>query len=252
MTFFRWDELTWTELMNNRDSIIVIPTGSVEQHGHHLPMGTDTFIAEGFTKKLHNKVAGKKLIVAPSLYYTYAKLNSNYLGTINLNGNTLINMGFDLISELLRQGFSKILLINGHLESMPFLMEGIELALSTYDNIKNQENEIPKIIIANWWEFISDEMIDNIFGDKWPGWEAEHAALTETALMQYLYPEMVRDVKIDSGEYEQLPYRILPWNKRVQPSSGSYADPDGATQEIGNLLTEAVILGLTELIKKEF
>lgn len=250
MTLFRWDELTWTELTNHRDGIIIIPTGSVEQHGPHLPMGTDTFIAEGFTKKLHN--VGKKIIIAPSISYTYAKLNSNYLGTINLSGSTLINLGLDLISEFLRQGFKKIILINGHLESIPFLMEGIELALSTYENTKNPNSEIPKIVIANWWEFISDEMIDKIFGDKWPGWEAEHAALTETALMQYLYPEMVRDIKVDSGEYEQLPYHILPWNKRVQPSSGSYANPDGATIEIGSRLTEAVVIGLTELIEKEF
>lgn len=252
MTLFRWDELTWTELTNLRDGIIIIPTGSVEQHGPHLPIGTDTFIAEGFAKKLYNKAIDKKIIIAPSISYTYAKLNSNYLGTINLNGSTLIKLGLDLISEFLRQGFNKIILINGHLESIPFLMEGIELALTAYENSKNTNSEIPKIVIANWWEFISDEMIDNIFGDKWPGWEAEHAALTETALMKYLYPELVRDIKVDSCEYEKLPYRILPWNKRVQPSSGSYADPDGATMEIGRHLTEAVISGFTELIKKEF
>ena len=56
MTLFRWDELTWTELINLRDGIIIIPTGSVEQHGPHLPIGTDTFIAEGFAKKLYNKM----------------------------------------------------------------------------------------------------------------------------------------------------------------------------------------------------
>ncbi|HOW22405.1 MAG TPA: creatininase family protein [Sedimentibacter sp.] len=252
MALFRWDELTWTELTNHRDAIIIIPTGSVEQHGPHLPMGTDTFIAESFAKKLYNKVNDKKIIIAPSITYSYAKLNSNYLGTINLNGNTLINIGSDLISEFLRQGFNKIILINGHLESIPFLMEGIELALSTHENSKKPNSDIPKIVIANWWEFISDEMIDDIFGDKWPGWEAEHAALTETALMKYLYPGLVRDIKVDSCEYEKLPYRILPWDKRVQPSSGSYADPDGATMEIGSRLTEAVISGLTELIEKEF
>lgn len=252
MALFRWDELTWTELTNHRDAIIIIPTGSVEQHGPHLPMGTDTFIAESFAKKLYNKVNDKKIIIAPSITYSYAKLNSNYLGTINLNGNTLINIGSDLISEFLRQGFNKIILINGHLESIPFLMEGIELALSTHENSKKPNSDIPKIVIANWWEFISDEMIDDIFGDKWPGWEAEHAALTETALMKYLYPGLVRDIKVDSCEYEKLPYRILPWDKRVQPSSGSYADPDGATIEIGSRLTEAVISGLTELIEKEF
>lgn len=252
MALFRWDELTWTELTNHRDAIIIIPTGSVEQHGPHLPMGTDTFIAESFAKKLYNKVNDKKKIIAPSITYSYAKLNSNYLGTINLNGSTLINIGSDLISEFLRQGFNKIILINGHLESIPFLMEGIELALSTHENSKKPNSDIPKIVIANWWEFISDEMIDDIFGDKWPGWEAEHAALTETALMKYLYPGLVRDIKVDSCEYEKLPYRILPWDKRVQPSSGSYADPDGATMEIGSRLTEAVISGLTELIEKEF
>ncbi|HOT22237.1 MAG TPA: creatininase family protein, partial [Sedimentibacter sp.] len=136
MTLFRWDELTWTELTNLRDGIIIIPTGSVEQHGPHLPIGTDTFIAEGFAKKLYNKAIDKKIIIAPSISYTYAKLNSNYLGTINLNGSTLIKLGLDLISEFLRQGFNKIILINGHLESIPFLMEGIELALKAYEKSK--------------------------------------------------------------------------------------------------------------------
>jgi len=250
MALLKWDRITWQQLQNNRDGIVIIPAGSVEQHGPHLPIGTDTFIAESLAEKLAEKIQDKKLIIAPSICYTYAKLNSNYPGTVNLDGNTLINFGYNLVSEFFRQGFYKILIINGHMESIPFLMEGFELVLSSL--IKKDADECPKIIIANWWEFISDEMIKDIFKDKWPGWEAEHAALTETSLMLFLHPEMVQDINIVPGEYEHLPYRILPWSKRCQPSSGSYADPAGASSEIGCRLTEAVIAGLVKLVEKEF
>ena len=110
MALLKWDRLTWQQLQNNRDGIVIIPAGSVEQHGPHLPIGTDTFIAESLAEKIAEKIQDKKLIIAPSIFYTYAKLNSNYPGTVNLDGNTLINFGYNLSSEFFRQGFLKCLL----------------------------------------------------------------------------------------------------------------------------------------------
>jgi creatinine amidohydrolase len=107
-------------------------------------------------------------------------------------------------------------------------------------------------VIANWWEYISDEFIDEVFGDRWPGWEAEHAALTETSLMLHLWPDLVRETDTSPRDYQRFPYRILPWPEKARPASGVYADPRGATPEIGRRLAEIVVAGLDGTIQAEF
>lgn len=247
-----WYEMTWPEIAEAAaaGAILVIPSGSIEQHGHHLPAGTDTLISEGIVRRFMAAAGGRRMVMAPPIRYTYAKLNTAYAGTVNLSGPTLIAFAHDLFAEFLRQGFRKILLLNGHMESVAFLAEGAELALEEA-RAKEGPGE-PKIVFVNWWEFVTNSLIDNIFGDKWPGWEAEHAALTETSLMLHLWPDLVRESVPADNSYQQLTYKILPWPAKTRPASGSYADPRGATADIGRRLLEPIVSGLKRVVEAEF
>lgn len=249
-----WFEMTWPEIARAAEegAILVLPTGSVEQHGYHLPTGTDTLISEGIARRLMAAVPERRMLMAPPLRYTYAKLNTAYPGTVNLNGSTLIAFCQEVFSEFLRQGFHQILVINGHMESVAFIMEGAELAL--HHAGAGEGPGRPKVVYVNWWEFVTDKLIADIFGDRWPGWEAEHAALTETSLMLHLWPGLVREVKGGAGEndYQHLTYKILPWPAKTRPRSGSYANPEGATADIGRRLLEPIITGLRGVIEEEW
>lgn len=247
-----WYEMTWPEIARAAadGAILIVPSGSVEQHGHRLPAGTDTLISEGIARRFMDTLPERRLLMAPPLRYTIAKLNSAYTGTVNLNGTTLIAFCRDIFAEFLRQGFRKILIVNGHMESVAFITEGAELALEEY-GAKDAPGE-PKVVLVNWWDFVTEKLIDDLFGDRWPGWEAEHAALTETSLMLHLWPNLVREAPAGGTSYQHLSYRILPWPAKTRPESGSYADPTGATGDIGRRLLEPIVDGLKRVVKTEF
>lgn len=97
--------------------------------------------------------------------------------------------------------------MNGHLESYSFLLEGIELATEGCGDVQ--------VISVNWWDFIGDGLIGELFADRWPGWVAEHAALTETSIMLALHPELVKEELAVAGFIPQpLPYKIFRSRRR--------------------------------------
>jgi len=246
----RWADLTWPELEGLRDTTIaLIPTGSVEQHGPHLPTGTDLYIPMGIMDLLPTqKGAGDfpdRLVMLPPVFHTYAKESDAWTGTINLNGNTLSLYIYDVLRRLFEQGILNAVIFNGHMESYSFILEGIEHAV--------HGREDAHVLSINWWDLISDDLIREVFADRWPGWVAEHAALTETSLMLYLYPELVRMDKMDEGIIPKArSYKIFPQPEKVRPASGMYACADAAEKQIGRRLAQEVLEKLVPILKEEF
>lgn len=242
--------MTWKDIEAEREEMIaLVVSGSVEQHGPHLPTGTDLYIAMGIADRLARYPGAgdvaERLVMLPPLFHTYAKESDAWRGTLNLNGNTLTLMTRDIIEGLFRQGIGKVVLLNGHLESYSFLLEGIELATEGRSGVQ--------VISVNWWDFIGDELIGELFADRWPGWVAEHAALTETSIMLALYPELVKAELADAGFIPRpLPYKIFPQPREVRPPSGMYAPADGAGAEIGERLVSEVLDGLVPIIRERF
>ena len=98
-------EMTWPEFAARKDDIIIIPVGSTEQHAQHLPLCTDAVIAERFAAALAKEVHG---VVMPTLCYGYKSKPLSgggplFPGTIDLNGETVIRLAYDVLMELVRQ-----------------------------------------------------------------------------------------------------------------------------------------------------
>ena len=121
--------MTWKDIEAERGEMIaLIVSGSVEQHGPHLPTGTDLYIAMGIADRIASlPEAGDiaaRLVLLPPIFHTYAKESDGWRGTLNLDGNTLTLVARDIIKGLFRQGIKRAVLLNGHLESYSFLLEG--------------------------------------------------------------------------------------------------------------------------------
>jgi creatinine amidohydrolase len=247
----RWTELTWAEIKDRKTHGIIgiLPSGSVEQHGPHLPLATDVLIPEGLADTLAGRLEhdplGARLVMLPPFHYTYARHSNWWPGTLNLDGRTLVSFTQAVLRDLFRQGVDQIMFVNGHMESVAFLMEGAELAV--------EDHHDARVAVVNWWELVADSVIDQVFGSAWPGWEAEHAALTETSLMLAFCPDLVhRDRIVDDREPRHYPYKVFPQPTEVRPPSGVYASAALASAEIGHRLAAHIVDGLISVIREQF
>ena len=240
--------LTRVEFENNSDKVVVLPIGSTEQHGPHLPLGVDSYIAEDIAKHLA-KVTD--IIIAPTITYGYKSKTLSgggplFKGTIDLNGETLIHLVTDILCEFARDGFNKIFIENAHFENQAFIEEAMDLATAQFPKLK--------VVQSNWWDVLDQKTVDEIFKDvPFPGWALEHAAITETSLMMYLEPDLVRtELMPTEVKAQALPYSVYPARHDLVPDCGVLASPVGSTKEKGKLIVDKAIEGFIKIFKKEF
>ena len=242
--------MTWYEFNERKDKdVVILPVGSVEQHGPHLPLFTDTIISEGFANLLADKVNG---IVMPSINYGYKSQPASgggplFPGTIDLNGTTLINLVKDIIEELIRDGVRKITLVNFYFENQAFLLEAIDLVS------KNMPDDT-KIIMMSWWDLITQSTIDKIFDEvEFPGWALEHAAITETSLILKFRPDLVHMDRLIDEKIEEVPtYQVYPIPKDLVPQSGLLSIGRTSSSAKGELIVEEALSKMVEIVNKEF
>lgn len=248
MSYYMHD-LTWPEFNDKKDKVVILPIGSTEQHALHLPLCTDAKIAEQFSLHLAEKIDG---VVMPTIVYGYKSKPLSgggplFPGTIDLNGNTLIYLVHDILIELVRDGFTKIFIMNAHFENEAFVVEAMDL-------VNRETNGAATIVESNWWDPMPEDVIDLIF-DKvpFPGWALEHAAVTETSLMLYFAPELCKmDRTVDVVSTNALPYFRYPLKKDDVPESGALASCAYSSAEKGKVIVDKVLPELVNICKKEF
>ncbi|MCR1848332.1 creatininase [Paeniclostridium sordellii] len=243
-------EMTWYEFDERKEKdVVILPVGSVEQHGPHLPLFTDTIISEGFAKLLGERVNG---IVMPAINYGYKSQPASgggplFPGTIDLNGKTLISLVMDILEELIRDGVKKIAIVNSHFENQAFLLEAIDL-------VSKKMPTGTKIIMMSWWDLISQPTIDKVFDEvEFPGWALEHAAITETSLILKFAPNLVHMDRLIDEKIEEVPiYQVYPIPKDLVPKSGLLSIGRTSSKEKGELIINESLENMIKIVKKEF
>ncbi len=107
------EELSWKDVENYlaNGNLILLPVGSIEQHGPHLPVGTDSMIAQYLAEKAAQEC---NVLVAPAVKYAISLNHIDFPGTVTLRPETLIEVIADVCRCLSHHGFKKILIVNGH------------------------------------------------------------------------------------------------------------------------------------------
>lgn len=269
-------EMTWPEVREavERNAAVVLPAGATEQHGPHLPLGTDTFLPVDLLTRAAERV---DLLIAPPLHYGFKSRplsggGQGFAGTTSLRGKTLIDVVRDVVGELLRHGWRRIVIVNWHMESSSFLFEGADLAVrdalaaGSAAAVAGTEGHDPSgygaapmnagaqvfVIEDAWPEFTPDEL-ELLFPSGFPGWGSEHAAVVETSLMLTLRPDLVRrDLIADDASSEHPRYDILPPPPRILSRSGVLAKASEASDEKGAFLVGRMTDYLVEVFLREF
>lgn len=244
--------LSWVEYqqrIQDSKTIVLIPCGALEQHGPHLPLGTDALLSTAIAQSIAEKVNG---IVAPTLSYGYKSQprsggGQHFLGTTSLDGNTLSEFIRDAIREFARQGINKIVVVDGHYENQWFLTEGIDLALR---DLGNQSSV--RVMRLEYWDFLTETTLAKVFPNGFPGFALEHAAVMETSLMLHYYPEMVRlDLIPDVKSAEFPPYDIYPYDPHKIPAAGVLSSAKAASVQKGALMAAQISEHIVDAISQE-
>ena len=232
------------------DGIAVLPTGSLEQHGRHLPVGTDSLLAEAVATEAADRAAdnGVETVVFPAVWTGFSPHHVPLGGTVTLEKETMLALLEDVCESIAEMGFDRILMVNGHGGNGPITalvagdlgvsLQGVEVAELTY------------------FDLAGDAAPDIRTGD--PG-SAYHAGEFETALMLYLHEELVdREAAVDDpvtplSEYsprdmfEGGPLGTRQTYDRLS-EDGARGEPTLATAEAGRQLFEAICTELAAVL----
>ncbi len=166
----RLDHSTWKEVetyLETSDGII-LPAGSIEQHGPVGLIGTDAFCAESIANG-----AGERCnaLVAPTLTYAPAPFNMSFPGTVSLQPETYRALVEDVLTGLVHHGFGHIYVLNAHGANL----EPLKAVAGTIGSAKI------RIRIRSWWDFDDvNDLRQEYYGD----WEGMHATPSEVAITQ--------------------------------------------------------------------
>lgn len=244
-------EMSWPEIgaAVKRGAGVVLVVGSLEQHGPHLPTATDLYIPLAVANAVAENL---DLMVAAPLTYGYRSMPQTgagefFPGTFWLSGPVLEQAVEQIVTQLIRTGFRRILLLSWHWENMRSLWEA---CITAHEIARAADAKI--VLVDNPGQLITTDTTREVFGPSFQGWEVEHAALAETALMQHLRPHLVRSDQIrDDHAAELLPYEVIPASHERAPASGVFATASQATAEKGRTLFTNLVESIEAIARRE-
>ena len=248
-------DLSWVEYEQRLAQLapVLLPIGAVEQHGPHLPLGTDWMIALAVAKEAASQIDG---IVAQPLTYGYKSQphsggGQHFCGTTSLDGNSLSLLVRDVLREFGRHGAKKVVIVDIHFENHWFVTEGCDLAIR---ELKSAGITDMRVIKPRLDAVTDMNMIQSHYPDgEFPGIALEHAGKLETSAMLYLYPQHVQTDKYPEDILADIPpYDVHPADPSHVTESGALAPTSGANKEFGKAVVENLIAGMVDSYEREF
>jgi len=246
-TEYRYNRLTWPE-MNEAiamQKVVLLPTGSTEQHAHHLPLDTDVFLAESVCLAVGERIPDKVLVLPPISY----GLNMHHIdfpGTVHIEPEVFIAFCLNITKSVAYHGFEKILLVNGHGSNMPLV------------DLVARKTVLATESLCAAVGYMS--LVMEAFGEVQETPVIAHADELETSLYLHLAPDRVRmdqakgglDVTgdyVSSDSTSNYPVRFNDYWGRWT-TVGVHGDPTAATAAKGKVIMDAAVNGLVRVVKE--
>ena len=247
---YYYDKLTWPEMKEAvaQRRVIVLPVGSTEQHGPHLPLDVDNYLCQCVCEGAA-RLAPDETLLMPPLSYGFNWHHIDFPGTIGIAWDNYVRFLLDIVRSVAHHGFHKVLIVNGHGSNRPLVEVAARQA--TMDN---------EVICAgfSYFELAADALAEVRESPR--GWVA-HADEIETSMYLYLRPDGVRR-DLAAPENNMLPSEF--WWQDVQDggrigmmewwstfsSTGVLGDPTLGSAEKGEVLYRAATEELAKLIRE--
>jgi creatinine amidohydrolase len=232
-----WPEI---EAYCRNDSLAVVPLGSTEQHGPHLPEGTDHMIAKALAREATERTG---YLCTPPITVGVSSHHRQFHGTMSIDPPAFRDYVESLSRSLTEHGIDRIVYVNAHGGNVDHLREvGRRL----------REDDTAYAIEWMWNESIPD-LVDDLFEQNGP-----HGGPKETAMIQYIAPDLVREERLDDAaeggatrmdEQELRKYGARTFYDAIDNTdNGVLGDQRDATAEKGEVMFDAAVEQLVALL----
>ncbi len=230
------DRMSWLEVdeqMQNGMDLVLIPVGSTEQHGPNGTFGVDSGRAEGFVRRLAERLHPRALAV-PVMPFGIAPHHMNFPGTLTVEPETFIAVLEDLVDSMYQHGFRKFFFANGHGGNRPAMTLLMGKLRARYPDID-----------AAWASFTS--AASDVIREKVDSFTHGHACEAEISQAMYLAPWSVKEerrpgeVVMSEDEYSRRKYisRAETFDEITQ--NGALGDATKANWELGREIAEKAL-----------
>jgi len=233
-------ELTWKDVdALFRDIVVIIPTGSLEQHGPHLPLFTDSLLVTSVAEAIENRISDKVLLL-PTLWLGASAHHLKFPGTLDAGFEAYIGAIESVIESLLPHQFHRFFVLNGH---------GGNISPNDL-SLRGLKRRHPNITCAHagYSDFATDEIAKVLDG---PIKRIIHACEAETSLMMHLHPDKVRVDKIRNDGLSPVPTvsSLLSTFDEIT-EEGSFGYSTLASAQKGERIFDAAVNGATTEIER--
>jgi creatinine amidohydrolase len=239
-----WQEMWRHELLAalEHEPVVIVPVGSVEQHGPHCPMDVDISHTQALAVATALAVDDFPVIVAPPVWIGLTHYNMGEVGTITASVETYVALLSEICRSIWANGFKRIILVNGH---------GGNRDIIRVVSTKLAEEDIWMLPIT-YWEMVPDVLVDN--ADTDPGFIG-HGGEWETSLQLYLRPDMIdRPHMVADPERPGFSNDIKRFTgfpeRRREREHGVHGNPMTASAEKGEKLFSAARDKLVEVCRQ--
>jgi creatinine amidohydrolase len=247
---YLYEHHTWPELgeIAKEQPVVVLPVGSVEDHGTHLPLDTDNFLIWSICEAAAQRSAGDILLLPP-VSYGFETHHMDFPGTIDIKPEHLLNFVLDITKSVAHHGFKRILIADGHGSNMPIL-----------DLVARQTVvQTDSLCAAFIWPSLVAKEIAKVRESERGG--MAHACELETSVYLYLdrqrvqFEKATKEIGMPASEFiwmdllESSPVLLMDQWSRFSKSATS-GDPTLATAKKGEIIFEAVVDALVRLARE--
>jgi creatinine amidohydrolase len=230
------ESMTWKEVEDRfkETKTVLVPFGSTEEHGYHLPLSTDYKVAYEIAKRVSEKTAA---LVAPPVCYGVCRRGESFPGTVTISFDTMRSLATDIVGSLYSQGIRNVVLLPGHLGSAQL----VSLELSAQELLKRHGDiNLAIIRLPEILKKLPDGVIDEPFG---------HAGEVETSIMLVLFPE---DVKMEEATKEapSFPSHVVLRDSRSIMKSGIIGDATKASRRKGEMMLDLFVNEISNVVQQ--
>jgi len=252
---YRYDELTWPEMRDTiaRQPAVLLPFGTVEDHGPHLPINTDNVIVEAICLEAARRAPGDVLVM-PLVAYGLDEHHMDFPGTISVSIPTLLAYVAYVAISVARHGFTHLLIVNGHGSNASIAdLAARQVVLET--GIICGAMSPNAAIDPTLAEPAFSHMRRSAAGG------VAHAGEYETAMMLHLRPDLVQmdkavrevgQLELEYFNWDHSRPSILAWQDwwSRMSQSGVCGDPTVATAEFGKALFETTVENFVRFVRE--